>query len=154
MKLILARNLAEGLMQKHELVGWTFDFDEAEVTFGKCHISRKKITLSRKLVELNEERHVRNTILHEIAHALAPPTEMHGPEWRRVALSIGCNGSRTYSREVILPNTKWYSECPNCLKKQPVRRRTKGTACGVCCKLYNGGRWSRHYILVYKETEQ
>jgi predicted SprT family Zn-dependent metalloprotease len=58
--------------------------------------------MSRLLVSLNDKREVRETILHEIAHALAgPKVRAHGREWGEIALRIGCNGRRCYGDEVL-----------------------------------------------------
>jgi len=66
-----ARILAVTLMQQHGLVGWTFKFDHARRRFGCCNFTRRTISLSRPLTFLNDDAEVRDTILHEIAHALA-----------------------------------------------------------------------------------
>ena len=42
---------------------------------------------------------IKNTILHEIAHAIVGyGVSAHGSEWKRMAMSIGCNGQRCSSR--------------------------------------------------------
>lgn len=89
-------------LREHGLIerGWTFKFDNAPKRFGHCRWVTKEISLSRKLVLLNEEAEVFETILHEVAHALhaeARGRSDHGPEWRRIAQSIGCTGQRCYS---------------------------------------------------------
>ena len=86
-----ARRLALGLMREHRVPGdWLFEFDRSKVRFGRCHYGRKEISLSRHLVELNDEAEVRETILHEIAHALAP----WGWAWAEVAASGGSDWLR------------------------------------------------------------
>ena len=68
-----AHELALRLMRHHNLLPtWKFEFDRSKVRFGKCSYGSKTISLSRHLVELNADVEVRDTILHEIAHALAP----------------------------------------------------------------------------------
>ena len=67
---------------------------------GQCSWTKKEISLSAKYVELNSMTEIRNTILHEIAHALRPK-HGHNKFWRKTALEIGCNGSRTYSNNVV-----------------------------------------------------
>ena len=86
MTLAQARRLALRLMRQHKLSpAWSFGFDRSKVRFGKCNFANKEISLSRYLVELNDENEVRETILHEIAHALAraaPGTERRGGRLR------------------------------------------------------------------------
>ena len=87
MHLIDARNLAWDLMRQHGLadLGWRFRFDHARRRFGSCKYREKAITLSRPLTLLNGEAEVRDTVLHEIAHALCPG-DGHGPLSDRRAL--------------------------------------------------------------------
>ena len=82
-----AKELAVSLMCKHALVskGWSFQFDESVRRFGLCSYRTKTISLSRTLVELNPIEQVRDTILHEVAHALAGPTAKHGTVWKLMA---------------------------------------------------------------------
>lgn len=69
-KLAEIRKLAEGLMEEHGLFGWTFKFTPAVRQYGRCTHTTKTIGISKKLGLLNELSHTKNTILHEIAHAL------------------------------------------------------------------------------------
>jgi hypothetical protein len=120
MDIIEARELADTLMTEHGLTaaGWNFGFDNAVSRLGVCMIAKKSITISRHMTGAAEAEQVRQTILHEIAHALlgtrtvmfsprrnghtlaARPVEKdfgHGPEWKALAASIGYTGKRTAS---------------------------------------------------------
>ena len=79
---------------------------------------------------------MRETILHEIAHALAPRGAGHGPVWRALAQSIGCNGSRCYGSEVAQPKPKFRGTCPGC-NRVIYRHRRTAIACGKCAPTYN-----------------
>jgi predicted SprT family Zn-dependent metalloprotease len=100
MDLVRARWIAYTLLAQHGLGDWKFEFDHARRRFGCCHISRKKITLSRPLTLLNEEPEVRDTILHEIAHAMEP-TDGHGPRWRAACVRVGAKPVRCYTDAVV-----------------------------------------------------
>ncbi|HXP48579.1 MAG TPA: SprT-like domain-containing protein, partial [Bacteroidia bacterium] len=65
--------MAWKLMEKHELPikGWRITLDNAKRRFGMCKHGPKIISLSRPLIALNKPQRVEQTILHEIAHALA-----------------------------------------------------------------------------------
>lgn len=76
---------------------WKFQFDNAKVRFGQCDYNKHTIKLSRALVELNDEDRVRDTILHEIAHALAGPRAKHGRVWQRWCREVGIEPRRCYS---------------------------------------------------------
>ena len=95
MNLYAARDLALALMRQHGLHDWTFRFDHARRRFGSCRPRRRLITLSRPLAFLNEEAQVRDTILHEIAHALTP-WDGHGRNWKRKCIEIGAEPRRCY----------------------------------------------------------
>jgi predicted SprT family Zn-dependent metalloprotease len=147
MELEAARRLALGLMREHRVPGdWLFEFDRSKVRFGRCHYGRKEISLSRHLVELNDEVEVRDTILHEIAHALAPRGAGHGPKWRRVAEAIGCVPRRCYGEEVVRPSARFRGTCPACRQVVHRHRRTL-IACGKCAP-----RFDRRFVFVWEEV--
>ena len=64
-----AEALAHQLISDHGLSDWHFEFDRAVRRFGFCMHRARTITLSKRFTLLNPEPEVRNTILHEIAHA-------------------------------------------------------------------------------------
>jgi predicted SprT family Zn-dependent metalloprotease len=137
MTLEQAQKLAEDLMRLHKLwPAWSFTFDRSKVRFGKCNYSKRQISLSRHLVQLNDDRQVRETILHEIAHALAPRGAGHGPVWKALARAIGCSGQRCYGPEVRRPTPKHRATCPSC-KRVIYRHRRTRIACGKCAPVFD-----------------
>jgi predicted SprT family Zn-dependent metalloprotease len=137
MRLQEARQLAEDLMRQHRLLPkWSFAFDRSKVRFGKCDYRKKQISLSEYLVELNEVDQVQETILHEIAHARAPRGAGHGPKWKALALSIGCNGRRCFGHEVARPAPKHRGTCPSC-QRVIYRHRRRALACGHCAPAFD-----------------
>ena len=154
MNTIQAKTLAIKLMKDNTLDEWKFEFDYAVNRFGCCKISKKLITLSKALVELNDESQVRDTILHEIAHALVGKGHGHDFAWKAKAQQIGCAPSRCYTSDVIQPKAKYQTECPNCHRMHTANRKRRKIACGRCCKEFNKGRWSKKYILKYKNYEE
>lgn len=97
MNLTDARLLAHKLMAQHRLdvQGWTFDFDNAKKRLGAAHFHKRKITISKYMTQEADEELVRQTLLHEIAHALLPYHVKHGREWKELAKKIGYTGERT-----------------------------------------------------------
>lgn len=132
-----AQELAKALMRLHRLSSeWSFAFDRSKTRFGKCNYRKKQISLSKHLVELNGEAEVRDTILHEIAHALLPRGAGHGPAWKSLALSIGCNGRRCFGQEVARPAPKYQGTCPSC--RRVIYRYRRGViACGKCASVFD-----------------
>ena len=129
--------LAIELINKYGLLdsGWYFEFDNAKRRFGCCHHDKKKITLSNHLTLLREESFVRNTILHEIAHALVGGRNGHNHIWRAKAIEIGCNGNRCSSDVEI--KGKWIGTCPNGHVKHRHRKPSGSISCGTCSNVYN-----------------
>ncbi len=152
-----AASLARRLMRENGLYGWTFEFDRAKRRFGACHYRTWTISLSAPLVSLNSEERVRNTILHEIAHALAPG---HGHDyvWRMRARSIGCDGLRCYDADsVVKPAAAWRGTCPSCgihTERHRMTDKARRQACGACCKRHAGGRFDRRFLWVWTRQTQ
>ena len=90
--------LARAKMDELGLQGWQFRLDNARARTGQCSFSRRCISLSRYFVAVVSDRDFLNTLLHEIAHAIAGFECGHGPRWMEVARSIGCDALRCYSR--------------------------------------------------------
>ena len=81
--------MARRLMDEHGLTGWTFAFVEAKRHLGDCHFRHRVIRISRTHgLEGNEEQ-IRDTMLHEIAHAIAGREAGHGRLWKATARRIG-----------------------------------------------------------------
>jgi predicted SprT family Zn-dependent metalloprotease len=135
-----AQALAVELMNQHGLTshGWTFELDEAKRRFGLCSYQRKVISLSRVLIELNTLAQVKDTILHEVAHALAGPMAKHGRLWQVQALAIGARPERCYtSDEVATPTAPWQAVCQFCkrtIKRHRLTRRTAHEAYCTCAQ--------------------
>ncbi|MBC8108400.1 MAG: SprT-like domain-containing protein [Anaerolineae bacterium] len=113
-----AKHLANDLLKQHGLSDWTFRFDHARRRFGSCQWKRKVITLSRPLTLLNGLDQVRDTILHEIAHALTPG-DNHGAKWKQACRRIGAKPARCFTTdEVIAPprrDAPFQIGCAKCL---------------------------------------
>jgi len=150
------------LMKEHELlkVGWTYSFDQANSRFGWCDFNKKHISISEPICLLNEGTNfpvIKDTILHEIAHALTyeqygNTAKPHGKEWQEIAKQIGCNGERCYnSRKVIAPEPKYKYKCPKCgYTYNRYRKISKSSpvACSDCCDKYNNKKYSKKYNFV------
>ena len=81
--------LARALMDEHGLDAWTFAFLEAERRLGDCNYQDRVIRVGRTHALDAEDAEINDTILHEIAHALAGPEARHGPKWKAIATRIG-----------------------------------------------------------------
>jgi len=147
LKLSEAEELALALMRQHGLIPqWRFAFDRAIRRFGSCIERKKLITLSARLTELNSEYEVRDTILHEIAHALVGVRSRHGRKWRRMASVIGCNARSCYGNEVQQPAGNFVGRCPTC--GYEIRRaRRRRVSCGRC-----DGRFNLKHLIAWSRA--
>ena len=81
--------MARRLMEEHGLTGWTLAFVEAKRRLGDCHFQHRVIRISRTHALEGSEEQIRDTVLHEIAHAIAGRETGHGPLWKVTARRIG-----------------------------------------------------------------
>lgn len=144
-------------------LGYRFEFNNRKRAFGTCYYSQKKISLSLPLCSENLDKidtRIRNTILHEIAHALSVYVygirsgRGHGHNWKAIAKQIGCDGERCYDGETVnLPKAKYSLTCDNCGYESPKHRKvSRKYACAKCCKAHNGGKFSDKFILKFIEN--
>ena len=99
-------------MAAHGLDDWRGQLDDARRRFGVCRMRSKVISISRPLCELNTEAEIRDTILHEIAHALA--WQRHGENcghdarWKEICLEVGARPVASYDdKDVVEPDAPW-----------------------------------------------
>ncbi len=132
-----AKSLALSLINLH-IPGWSFGFDNASSKFGRCFFKTKHISLSGPLTTLNSEHDVRDTILHEIAHALAGHAAGHGLLWRHQARRLGASDKRCFGEHIVKPQGSFMAMCPNCSK---IYRRTRPPkrvrSCGACNPVFD-----------------
>jgi len=90
MNLDQAQTLARGLIDQYLGRDWRLEWNDSDRLFAGCQANRKAIQLSRHFVKRYGRDEVLDTILHEIAHGLAPArVKPHGREWRTIAERLG-----------------------------------------------------------------
>jgi predicted SprT family Zn-dependent metalloprotease len=129
--------LFDALAERHALpAGWSLAFDRAKRRLGQCNYARKRITLSSAYVAAPSRTaaEVENTLLHEMAHVLAPGAG-HGAKWRSAALAIGCDAERT-AKVAPFAAPLWTLRCaPGCVsvpryRRSKLNRRLRCASCG------------------------
>lgn len=166
-----AQRLAERLMKENGLISpkWIFKFDNAKRRFGVCkytYINRATkdvkcghISLSKYLVSANDEKQVRDTILHEIAHALTPG---HGHDyvWKQKCIEIGAKPERCYSSkdvntETVKATARYQATCGGCGIVH-VKHRMTSTMWNQkkwACKCQSSKSWDKKILLKYIDTK-
>jgi len=130
-----ATDLAIGLMASHKLLPlWRFEIDHARKRAGVCRHGPKVISLSKHYIEHNEVVDIRDTILHEIAHALAGPGHGHDKYWMEVCVRIGARPVRCYdSSKIVMPKGNIQVTCQGCNLVFYRHRQKKGNFYHAAC---------------------
>lgn len=147
-------------MEEHGLFDklWHFDFESCKRTLGRCHYYAKKITLSKWYVELNNENDVEDTILHEIAHALAflrygTKGKGHGKLWKQVCREIGARPERLHKGILEYPdNHHKYVDTCGCditYKRHRIRKGVK-YRCPKCKEPLFNSKEKKRWLLAGK----
>jgi predicted SprT family Zn-dependent metalloprotease len=125
---------ASELFAEHGLVGWSFRLVDSKRRMGVCKYARKRIELSEYYACNNAEQGVLDTLLHEIAHALAGPKAGHGLAWKAVAVRIGATPRACDdSVETVVHPGEWQAQCPGCNRIHHRYKRPKALS-GYHCK--------------------
>lgn len=122
MRLEDAKAIFREEMIKHELVSWKLEVVNLKTTAGWCQtrrwsenprMSSGTIALSIPFMEVFDEKEVRETARHEVAHALNnPKNDDHGAEWRKIARRIGSTGARCVSVDAPKVQSRFTGTCP------------------------------------------
>lgn len=128
-----AEAYAASKLEEHGLreQGWSFVINDRATTrvLGTCCYHSKRIVLTGWYVDANGPEAVHDTILHEIAHALAGSEAAHGPDWQAVASRIGADPYRLVDhRTVNQLSGRFAAVCTQCGQKywrsaKPIRRQ-------------------------------
>lgn len=132
MEIPAALTLGRRLLREHGLGDWSIRTDRAKTRAGVCRFGTHTISLSADLTLLHDEGDVRDTILHEIAHALVGPFHGHDDVWRAKAVEIGCSGQRTVPSTAPRVEGPWRGVCPQGHVSTRHRRPTRVLSCSQC----------------------
>lgn len=124
--------MGRSLLREHGLDGWRIKVDGAKTRAGVCRFARREIGISGPLTRLHDEALVRDTILHEIAHALVGPMHGHDATWRATALRIGCTGERVVDADAPRVAGDWLGTCPAGHEVTRHRRPMRVMSCSRC----------------------
>jgi len=114
-KLVLNPTFEKLIIEYEFLKKWTINFDQAKKRAGMCQLKGKIISLSRHHISQNSVEMVKDTLLHEFAHAIAFELYQetgHGIVWQKIALTIGAKPKAT--GHFNLPVAPWalVHQCP------------------------------------------
>ena len=156
-----AERMAREALDAHGFAGTPIVWSNARRTFGMWSerwgarewpgspvLLSTRLTLSRPLVRVNDERRVRETVLHEVAHALAGARAQHGPAWRAACARLGIpSEQRCFSSDdATLPPGAFEGRCPTCARKYVRYRRPLASRRYHCAKCGYGS------LIVFAST--
>lgn len=132
--------------KEFKIEGWNLALNRTKTKLGVTDYNAKTVYLSKYFLRgpTCGEAEMRNVILHELAHVLAGHQCGHGPEWKRIALKIGCNGDRCGHMDP--PDAKYVVYCPAGCQKTSANRKSKNADRMLCAKcLKNPLIWKKLY---------
>lgn len=139
---------ADALIRQHLDATWTFAFDNAKRRAGLCDYARRRISLSRYLAARYDDDTNHQTLLHEVAHALAGSGAGHGREWKRIARGLGYVGGATHHGETANELAPWVGVCPAGHTAYRHRRPTRPSSCVKCSPQFD-----RRYLFAWTRRE-
>jgi len=87
-----------------KIMSWELAWNKRKGALGLCNYRKKTIEISIYMLWGNADKNVlKNTLLHEFAHALTPHHK-HDEVWVKIAKQLGCDGKRC-SSDTTLHNT-------------------------------------------------
>ena len=113
--------------------GWHVDFDLAPRRAAQCMYNEERIQLAVGHCLKADPHEVRNTVLHEIAHAIAGPGHHHDEHWKRIARQIGCTAERC--TRVKHSAGRWIGRCGcggRIYRRQRLTRALRFASCRKC----------------------
>lgn len=139
---------AEALVSLHLDASWSFAFDNAKRRAGLCDYTRQRISVSRYLAARYDDDTNHQTLLHEVAHALAGPDAGHGPRWKKIARELGYVGGTTHHGETAVELAPWVGVCPSGHVAYRHRRATRPTSCAKCA-----ARFDPRFVFTWTRRE-
>ena len=137
-------SLAHSLMEEADVGDWDLAFDRARRRAGQTDHARRRITLSRHLMSLYDEDQVRETVLHEIAHARVGPRHGHDAVWAAEATRLGATGRRLIDAQAPRLRGRWVGRCPAGHEVDRMRRPASPVSCSRCAP-----RFSLEHLLTW-----
>jgi len=121
-----AERLARYEMGRYHLNEWHFAWNDRKTAAGLCSYRKQTIELSRALTPHRAEGDVRDTVLHEIAHALCGPKAGHSRTWRAKARELGARPTTCIADTAAVSAVargKYRAVCPQCGPLSTYRHR-------------------------------
>jgi len=128
--------------------GWRTIFSKSEKYIGRCWHDSKRIELSLIHLNTRSEADLRDTILHEVGHALVGHSHGHNEVWKSKCIEIGLSDPKPCGAYINLDNGRAIQPSETKPKRQ-FHRVNK--LCPTCSKqaeeqssiIMSGVRWTK-----------
>ena len=145
LRVLEVRRLAAELFARHGLGDWSFSFNRSKTQLGLCLFGRKVIQLSVHFIARNGDELIRDTLLHEIAHALVGPGHGHDTVWKAKCAEVGARPERLCF-DADMPDGCWQALCGSCGMTHHKHRKPRhavGWFCRHCGRERGRLTWQR-----------
>lgn len=107
--------IAKQELLNHGLTTWSFGWAKTKRRQGVCKYRTRRIEIAEYYAQHNSREKVLDTLMHEIAHALAGPKAGHGPAWKAIARKLGAipRAYDTCPETTVMPGN-WQATCEAC----------------------------------------
>lgn len=137
--------MARCYLAQFGLTDWDFAWDRAKRRAGQTNFTHRRISLSHHIATESTPGQVRDTLLHEIAHALVGPGHGHDATWKEMASKLGAT-PRARGNFPVAPG-RWVATCSAGHQHSRHRKPTRDMSCGLCSR-----RYSEQHRLVWHDT--
>lgn len=138
-KLSYAIELTEEILKMLDVKGWSIGYHNSRKRVGTTNYLWQSISYSRELIPAMPMEAIKDTVLHEIAHALTEGTG-HTLSWRETFIALGGSGER-YAKGVDPEKAsyKWKGTCPagHTVWRNRLSKGLKEASCGNCSREFS-----------------
>jgi predicted SprT family Zn-dependent metalloprotease len=150
---------ANKLINEHNLTDWKFILNNRTTnsTLGICKYKSKEIHLNKRYALVADEELVKDTIIHEIAHALTKGHK-HNHIWKAKCRELGCSDNRfkKLDEEVNKKLSRYKGVCPTCNNQIFSNSNRSKIVHVACCnndyRKYGNSNFNNH-IYIWKTNE-
>lgn len=131
-----------------KLKEYKIEIDNSKRRMGRHRGSRKIISLSKSHILHSPPEDVTDTLLHEIAHAIAGGFNGHNDIWKKVCIEVGCKPERLGKNKSMEVTANWVGECPNGHASLRIKKPKKIYSCAIC----SPGKFNSEFIFTWYPT--
>ena len=124
--------LTNALLHEYGLLDWNLRLNKARRSAGMCDYTNKEIVISLTVAKNVPWESTLDTILHEIAHAIAGHEAGHGEKWKKIAYLLGVKDPQRVAQADTSQFMPWVGTCPNGHKQYLAAAPRRAASCAEC----------------------